>query len=88
MRLVWALFGIHLIALVFGLAGILIALPNPELWADNRYGPDIFRFGIDYGGSVHIWWGGLQRNAMKQPVGWETSAQAYHAIYADLAKGP
>jgi starch synthase len=32
-------------------------------------------------------WGGLQRNAMKQPVGWETSAQDYHALYTALAKG-
>ena len=32
-------------------------------------------------------WSALQRNAMKQPVGWETSAQAYHAIYAELAEG-
>lgn len=32
-------------------------------------------------------WGSLQRNAMKQPVGWETSAQDYHALYAALAKG-
>ncbi|MEP1696327.1 MAG: glycogen synthase GlgA, partial [Paracoccaceae bacterium] len=31
-------------------------------------------------------WGALQRNAMKQPVGWETSAQAYHALYASMAK--
>ncbi|NNE87655.1 MAG: glycogen synthase GlgA [Silicimonas sp.] len=32
-------------------------------------------------------WAKLQGNAMKQPVGWETSAQAYHALYADLATG-
>lgn len=32
-------------------------------------------------------WSSLQRNAMKQPVGWETSAQAYHAVYAELAEG-
>jgi starch synthase len=29
-------------------------------------------------------WKAMQRNAMKQPVGWETSALAYKAIYADL----
>lgn len=32
-------------------------------------------------------WGALQRNAMKQPVGWATSAQEYHALHADLVKG-
>lgn len=29
-------------------------------------------------------WKAMQRNAMKQPVGWETSAADYHAIYASL----
>ncbi|MEX3017843.1 glycogen synthase GlgA [Gymnodinialimonas hymeniacidonis] len=29
-------------------------------------------------------WKKMQRNAMKQAVGWDTSAAAYHAIYADL----
>ncbi len=27
-------------------------------------------------------WGDLQRNAMRQPVGWETSAEAFHALYS------
>lgn len=31
-------------------------------------------------------WNTMQRNAMKQPVGWQTSAAAYHAIYAGLTK--
>lgn len=31
-------------------------------------------------------WKAMQRNAMKQPVGWETSAAEYHAIYASLTK--
>ncbi|WP_458789572.1 glycogen synthase GlgA [Yoonia sp. MH D7] len=31
-------------------------------------------------------WGVLQRNAMRQPVGWETSAAAYHALYADVTR--
>lgn len=32
-------------------------------------------------------WSMLQANAMKQPVGWETSAAAYHALYASLTAG-
>ncbi|THD82989.1 glycogen synthase GlgA [Aliigemmobacter aestuarii] len=32
-------------------------------------------------------WARLQRNAMRQPVGWETSAAAYSALYAGLAGG-
>ena len=31
-------------------------------------------------------WKRVQRNGMKQAVGWETSAAAYHAIYSDLLK--
>ena len=30
-------------------------------------------------------WKKMQRNAMKHPVGWDTSAAAYSAIYAELA---
>jgi starch synthase len=29
-------------------------------------------------------WGSLQRNAMRQPVGWETSAAAFHALYTQV----
>lgn len=32
-------------------------------------------------------WAKLQRNGMKQPVGWETSAKAYAALYAAALKG-
>ncbi|WP_238364049.1 glycogen synthase GlgA [Mesobacterium pallidum] len=32
-------------------------------------------------------WATLQRNGMKQPVGWETSAAAYAALYAELVTG-
>ncbi len=32
-------------------------------------------------------WAMLQKNAMKQPVGWETSAAEYSALYASLSKG-
>ena len=31
-------------------------------------------------------WTRLQRNAMKHPVGWETSAQAYAKLYDEIAK--
>ncbi|MEX2314824.1 MAG: carotenoid biosynthesis protein, partial [Thermomicrobiales bacterium] len=31
-----------------------IALPHPEWWADSRYGADVFNFGMQYGGSLHI----------------------------------
>ena len=32
-------------------------------------------------------WSGMMRRAMRQPVGWDTSAAAYLSIYSDLAAG-
>lgn len=47
----------HLAALVFGLAGLLIAIPNPELWADSEFGARVYEFGMRYAGSLHIVFG-------------------------------
>ncbi|MDQ4044013.1 MAG: carotenoid biosynthesis protein, partial [Chloroflexota bacterium] len=47
----------HLAALVFGLAGMLIAIPNPELWADSEVGLRVYDFGMRYAGSLHIIFG-------------------------------
>lgn len=47
----------HLIALMFGLAGLLIAIPNPELWADSEMGVRAYDFGMTYAGSLHIIFG-------------------------------
>jgi putative membrane protein len=44
----------HLLALVFGLAGLLVAIPNPDLWADSSFGPKAYDFGMSYAGSLHI----------------------------------
>jgi len=52
----WLLAG-HLVALLFGLAGILIAIPNADLWADTTYGPRAYEFGMKYGGATHILFG-------------------------------
>ena len=47
----------HLAALVFGLAGMLIAIPNPDLWADSEMGLRVYDFGMRYAGSLHIVFG-------------------------------
>jgi uncharacterized membrane protein/1-acyl-sn-glycerol-3-phosphate acyltransferase len=54
MKVVKILFCCHLAALVFGLAGLLIALPHPELWDHTTYGAAVFSFGMRYAGSLHI----------------------------------
>jgi putative membrane protein len=47
----------HVVALVFGLAGMLIALPNPQLWAASPLGREVFTFGMAYAGGLHIIFG-------------------------------
>lgn len=54
MRLVWLLFWAHLAALLFGVGGLLIALPNPHLWAGSAFGVQVFTFGIRYSGELQI----------------------------------
>ena len=49
----------HLGALVFGLIGILIMLPNPELWQDDPNAVRVFDFSIEHAGSIHIILGAL-----------------------------
>ncbi len=57
MRTVKILFFCHLAALIFGLGGLLIALPHPELWDNNPFAVEVFNFGIRYAGSLHILFG-------------------------------
>jgi uncharacterized membrane protein/1-acyl-sn-glycerol-3-phosphate acyltransferase len=57
MRVVKILFFCHLAALVFGLAGLLVMLPHPELWTWNTFLIEFFDFSISYAGSLHILFG-------------------------------
>jgi uncharacterized membrane protein len=54
MTTIRSLFAGHLIALAFGLGGLLIALPHPELWAGSRFAGTVFNFGMTYAGPLHI----------------------------------
>ena len=57
MKIVKILFVGHLAALAFGLGGLLIALPHPELWNRSPLAGEVFLFGIHYAGSLHILFG-------------------------------
>lgn len=57
MRTVRIFFFGHLAALIFGLGGLLVALPHPELWNTNPDAAQVFNFGISYAGSLHILFG-------------------------------
>ncbi len=54
MKLARALLVGHATALVFGLAGMLIALPHPELWSSSPLGQQAFAFGMQYAGPLHM----------------------------------
>lgn len=57
MRTVKILFFCHIAALLFGLGGLLIALPHPELWDNSPLAVEVFNFGLRYAGSLHILFG-------------------------------
>jgi 1-acyl-sn-glycerol-3-phosphate acyltransferase len=46
MRVVKILFFCHLVVLVFGILGLLVMLPHPELWNWNPYLIEVFDFGM------------------------------------------
>ena len=57
MKLAWGLLIGHLLALAFGLAGLLIALPNPQWWSGDPTAVRVFEFGMAHGGATHILFG-------------------------------
>lgn len=59
MRLVRILLLSHLAALVFGLIGLLVMLPNPRLWSGSPLGVQVFTLGMQYAGALHILLGAL-----------------------------
>ncbi len=59
MRVVIALLVGHLVALLFGLGGLLIILPNPHIWVGNPLATQVFVFGMQYAGALHIVLGAL-----------------------------
>jgi putative membrane protein len=52
-------FAFHLAALTFGLAGILIAMPHPELWVRYPALVHVYTFGLQHGGATHIIFGAI-----------------------------
>jgi uncharacterized membrane protein len=71
MKLVVALIGLHLLALIFGVVGLLVALPNPHLWASSPWGPQVFTLGMTYSGQTHIVFGAIAMVALgARWLGW------------------
>lgn len=44
----------HLVALVFGVIGLLVMLPNPELWNQDPRAREIFTWSMEHAGATHI----------------------------------
>ena len=87
MRVAWVLFTLHAAALVFGLAGLLIALPNPHLWAGSPSAAVVFNFGMRYAGSLHIILGALTMVAFGVTIiGWRPTA-IFFALSTTLSLG-
>lgn len=47
----------HIAMMAFGAAGILVALPNPELWQGEALAQRTYEFGMRHGGPLQIWLG-------------------------------
>lgn len=77
----------HLAALLFGLAGLLVALPNPALWANDPIALQVFDIGMRYAGSAHIVLGAAAMLAFGfVAVGWQRTLTFFAlAVAASLA---
>jgi uncharacterized membrane protein len=58
-RVAWSLTILHVLALVMGLFGILVAIPHPELWAANPNGAAFYAFAINKTGGAAMFAGAL-----------------------------
>lgn len=73
----------HLAALVFGLIGLLIMLPHPELWSGDPRAVNVFDFSMRYAGSLHIIFGAATMLAFGLvALGWRKTALFAVAAYA------
>ena len=54
MIVAWTLLAAHALAAAFGLAGMLVALRHPEIWAGTGAGEWLFSFGMRHGGLLQI----------------------------------
>lgn len=58
-KLPWIVLIAHLSALVFGLIGLLIMLPHPNLWASDPNAVKVFDWSMEHAGATHIVFGAL-----------------------------
>jgi uncharacterized membrane protein len=77
------LFIAHIAALIFGLIGLLIMLPHPNLWASDPNAVKVFDFSIKYAGSIHILFGAAAMYVFGvYAIGWQKTT-----IFAVVSSG-
>ncbi len=54
MRTAWALTALHVLALLAGLFGILVAIPHPELWAGQPFAAAVYAFALQKTGGASM----------------------------------
>jgi putative membrane protein len=59
MRLAWLLVVFYAVAMAFGLFGILVAIPHPELWAGNAVAMRVYAFALTRTGGTGMILGAL-----------------------------
>jgi len=75
MRVCWGLLVAHFFALTFGLVGILIMLPHPNLWVKDPNAVRVFDFSMKYAGGIHIVLGAATMLAFGlAALGWRKTA--------------
>src|SRR6202040_4306163 len=55
----WLLTGAHIVALIVGLFGILVAIPHPELWANQPAAAAVYTFALQKTGGASMALGAL-----------------------------
>ena len=58
-RIAWGLVGLHGLALLVGLFGLLVAIPHPEIWAGHPADLAFFAFALDKTGGTGMVLGAL-----------------------------
>lgn len=87
MRLARWLFVAHVAALIFGLVGMLVMIPNPWIWAGSPLLVAVFVASMEHSGAVHIWLGAATMLVFGLcTIGWRWTA-IFFAASAGISLG-
>ncbi len=87
MRLANALLVAHVAAVIFGLAGLLYAIPHPEWWVRSPLAVGLFPYAVEYGGTLHIVLGAMAVMALGFTVLGSVNTLVFFAASVALSLG-